>query len=150
MRDYRDTISLFEERNRNVREFYFLTFGHLNIRGKKISLLLLYLYLYQTETKINKFLLATRRKKWQCCLKIKSFPCHRRLKTQARFFLQIGTLKPSLEWELLLCFILFCFFLEGNSTVTLQNRDSALINIEETKLLVLVIKQHKLNVNSSS
>lgn len=67
-----------------------------------------------------------------------------------KIFLQIGTLKPSLEWELLLCFILFCFFLEGNSTVTLQNRDSALINIEETKLLVLVIKQHKLNVNSSS
>jgi hypothetical protein len=62
MRDYRDTISLFKERNRNVREFYFLTFGHLNIRKKKISLLLLYLYLYQTETKINKFLLATRRK----------------------------------------------------------------------------------------
>lgn len=140
-------ISLFEERSRNVREFYFLTFGHLNIRGKKFSLLLL--YLYQTETKINKFLLATRRKKWQCCLKIKSFPCHRRLKIQARFFLRIGTLKPSVEWELLLCFI-FCFLLEGNSTVTLQNRDSALINIEETKLLVLVMKQNKLNVNSSS
>lgn len=147
MRDYRDMISLFEERSRNVREFYFLTFGHLNIRGKKFSLLLL--YLYQTETKINKFLLATRRKKWQCCLKIKSFPCHRRLKIQARFFFRIGTLKPSVEWELLLCFI-FCFLLEGNSTVTLQNRDSALINIEETKLLVLVIKQNKLNVNSSS
>lgn len=61
VRDCRDMISLFKERSRNVREFYFLTFGHLNIRGKKFSLLLL--YLYQTETKINKFLLATRRKK---------------------------------------------------------------------------------------
>lgn len=112
MRDYRDTISLFKERNRNVREFYFLTFGHLNIRKKKFSLLLLYLYLYQTETKINKFLLATRRKKWQCCLtlKIKSFPCHRRLKIQARFFLQIGTLKTFSRVGITPLFYIVLFF----------------------------------------